>query len=94
MAITPSVDMSLQSPTPRILVSFIKLDPAYWQAAGRDMLLPDLGFGQPRANGAAPISSTPTPAQPLGTLAWTPRRPGLLLMKSCCRWSSSASPSR
>ena len=47
MAITPSVDMSLQSPTPRILVSFIKLDGAYWQAAGRDMLLPDLGFGRP-----------------------------------------------
>ena len=47
MTITPSVDMSLQRPRPRILVSFIKLDDGYWRAAGRDMLLPDLGFGPP-----------------------------------------------
>ena len=82
MAITPSVDMSLQSRTPRILISFIKLDPAYWQAAGRDMLLPDLGFGQPSGErrGAYPLHTDT--GQPLGTLSWTPPRPGLLLMKN------------
>ena len=82
MAITPSVDMSLQSPTPRILVSFIKLDPAYWQAAGRDMLLPDLGFGQPQGERRGDYQLRTDTGQPLGTLTWTPRRPGLLLMKT------------
>ncbi len=47
MAITPSVDMSLQSPRPRLLVSFIKLDAAFWRATGREFLLPDLGYGGP-----------------------------------------------
>ena len=61
MAITPSVDMSLQSPRPRILVSFIKLDDAYWQAAGRDMLLPDLGFAPAERRAAREASrSGPT----------------------------------
>ncbi len=82
MAITPSVDMSLQSPTPRVLISFIKLDPAYWQAAGRDMLLPDLGFGQPQGERRGAYQLRTDTGQPLGTLAWTPRRPGLLLMKN------------
>src|SRR5437868_6935301 len=82
MAITPSVDMSLQRPTPRILVSFIKLDQAYWQGAGRDMLLPDLGFGQPQGERRGAYQLRTDTGQPLGTLAWTPRRPGLLLMKT------------
>jgi len=80
MAITPSVDMSLQRPTPRILVSFIKLDSAYWQTAGRDMLLPDLGFGSPSGERRGSFALKTDRGSPLGTLAWTPRRPGLLLM--------------
>jgi diguanylate cyclase (GGDEF)-like protein len=82
MAITPSVDMSLQRPQPRILVSFIKMDQAYWQAAGRDMLLPDLGFGQPAGERRGAYALRSDTGDPLGTLAWTPRRPGLLLMKN------------
>jgi diguanylate cyclase (GGDEF)-like protein len=82
MAITPSVDMALQSPHPRLLVSFIKLDGAYWQAAGRDMLLPDLGFGRPGGERRGGFSLHSDDGRPLGTLAWTPRRPGLLLMKN------------
>jgi diguanylate cyclase (GGDEF)-like protein len=82
MAITPSVDMSLQSPRPRLLVSFIKLNPAYWQAAGRDMLLPDLGFGQPAGERRGAYALHTDNGRPLGTLSWTPRRPGLLLMKN------------
>ncbi|MEA3031974.1 MAG: hypothetical protein QOG13_3299 [Sphingomonadales bacterium] len=80
MAITPSVNMSLQRPTPRILVSFIKLDGAYWQTAGRDMLLPDLGFGSPSGERRGSFALKTDRGSPLGTLAWTPRRPGLLLM--------------
>ena len=34
------------------------------------------------ASGAAASRSRPTTASPLGTLSWTPRRPGLLLMKN------------
>jgi diguanylate cyclase (GGDEF)-like protein len=82
MAITPSVDMNLQSPRPRILVSFIKLDQAYWAAAGRDMLLPDLGYGQSGGERRGAYQLHTDTGQPLGTLAWTPRRPGLLLMKN------------
>ena len=82
MAITPSVDMSLQNPTPRILVSFIKLDPAYWQGAGRSVLLPDLGFGQPSGERRGQYLLHTDTGQPLGSLAWTPKRPGLLLMKN------------
>ncbi|HVQ08494.1 MAG TPA: EAL domain-containing protein [Allosphingosinicella sp.] len=82
MTITPSVDMALQSPRPRILVSFIKLDNAYWQAAGRDMLLPDLGFGSPSGERRGGYSLKTDDGRPLGTLAWTPRRPGLLLLKN------------
>jgi diguanylate cyclase (GGDEF)-like protein len=82
MAITPSVDMNLQSPQPRILVSFIKLDQAYWAAAGRDMLLPDLSFGQPQGERRGDYQLHTDTGQPLGTLSWTPRRPGLLLMKT------------
>ena len=82
MAITPSVDMSLQSPQPRILISFIKMDQAYWQAAGRDMLLPDLGFGQPGGDRRGVYDLHTDTGEPLGTLSWTPRRPGLLLMKN------------
>jgi diguanylate cyclase (GGDEF)-like protein len=82
MAITPSVDMSLQNPRPRILVSFIKLDQGYWAAAGRDMLLPDLGFGQPSGERRGDYQLKTDTGQPLGTLTWTPRRPGLLLMKN------------
>ncbi len=82
MAITPSVDMSLQSPRPRILVSFIKLDQAYWAAAGRDMLLPDLGFGQTSGERRGSYQLRTDTGEALGALAWTPRRPGLLLMKN------------
>jgi diguanylate cyclase (GGDEF)-like protein len=83
MAITPSVDMSLQSPTPRILVSFIKLDPAYWHAVGgRDILLPDLGFGQPQGERRATYQLRTDTGQPLGTLVWTPGRPGRWLIET------------
>src|SRR6218665_3920812 len=82
MAITPSVDMSLQSARPRILVSFIKLDQAYWAAAGRDMLLPDLGFGRPSGERRGDYQLKTDTGQALGTLTWTPRRPGQLLMKN------------
>jgi len=82
MAITPSVDMSLQSARPRILISFLKLDQAYWTAAGRDMLLPDLGFGRPGGERRGSYELKTDNGVGLGTLAWTPRRPGLLLMKN------------
>jgi len=82
MTITPSVNMALQSPQPRILVSFIKLDDAYWQAAGRDMLLPDLGFAPPNGERHGSFALRTDDGRPLGTLSWTPRRPGLLLMKN------------
>jgi diguanylate cyclase (GGDEF)-like protein len=82
MTITPSVNMALQSPRPRILVSFIKLDEAYWQGAGRDMLLPDLGFGSPAGERRGGYTLKTDDGRPLGTLAWTPRRPGLLLLKN------------
>jgi diguanylate cyclase (GGDEF)-like protein len=76
------VDMALQSPRPRILVSFIKLDGAYWQSAGRDMLLPDLGFARPSGERRGVFALRTDTGQPLATLSWTPRRPGLLLMKN------------
>ncbi|HYN45105.1 MAG TPA: bifunctional diguanylate cyclase/phosphodiesterase, partial [Allosphingosinicella sp.] len=83
MTITPSVDMTLQSPQPRILVSFIKLDDAYWRAAGRDMLLPDLGFAAPGGERRGSFAlKTDGGGRPLGMLSWTPRRPGLLLMRN------------
>jgi diguanylate cyclase (GGDEF)-like protein len=82
MTITPSVDMALQSPQPRILVSFIKLDAPYWQAAGRDMLLPDLGFARPGGERRGTFALKTDTGQPLASLSWTPRRPGLLLMKN------------
>jgi len=82
MAITPSVEMSLQSATPRILVSFIKLDAPYWQTAGRDMLLPDLGFGRPSGERRGSFALRTDNGVALGMLSWTPRRPGLLLMKN------------
>ncbi|HYI49185.1 MAG TPA: EAL domain-containing protein [Allosphingosinicella sp.] len=82
MTITPSVDMALQRPRPRILVSFIKLDNAYWQAAGRDMLLPDLGFGSPSGERRGSYELKTDNGRPLGNLAWTPRRPGLMLLKN------------
>ncbi|HEY5710274.1 MAG TPA: EAL domain-containing protein [Allosphingosinicella sp.] len=83
MAITPSVNMALQSPRPRLLVSFIKLDAAYWQGAGRDMLLPDLGFGRPEGERRGSfILRTDSDRRPIGQLSWTPRRPGLLLIKN------------
>jgi len=82
MTITPSVDMALQSPRPRILVSFIKLDDAYWHAAGRDMLLPDLGFRPAGGERSGVFTLRTDDGRPLGALSWTPRRPGLLLLKN------------
>jgi len=82
MTITPSVDMALQSAQPRILVSFIKLDAGYWQAAGRDMLLPDLGFARPGGERRGLFALKTDTGQALADLSWTPRRPGLLLMKN------------
>ena len=49
---------------------------------GRDMLLPDLGFGQTQGERRGVYQLHTDTGQPLGTLVWTPRRPGLLLMKN------------
>jgi diguanylate cyclase (GGDEF)-like protein len=46
------------------------------------MLLPDLSFGQPQGERRGDYQLHTDTGQPLGTLSWTPRRPGLLLMKT------------
>ena len=100
--------MALQSPRPRILVCFIKLDDAYWQAAGRDMLLPDLGFGSPageRRGGYQPQdrrrpparharldAAPPGPAAAEERAAARPGRPRHLRSSSSRRWPGGSSP--
>ncbi len=82
MAITPSVDMSLRSERPRILISFIKLDNVYWEEAGRDLLLGDLSYAMPGDLRRGTFQLHADDKSALGTLRWTPKRPGLLLLES------------
>jgi len=46
------------------------------------MLLPDLGFAAPRGERRGSFALRTDDGRPLGTLSWTPRRPGLLLMRN------------
>ena len=84
MAITPSVEHEPAEPDSRASWSpSSSSTPPIGRRAGRDMLLPDLGLRRARAaSGAAATRCAPTPVSALGTLSWTPRRPGLLLMKN------------
>ncbi len=82
MAITPSVDMRLAGARPRLMVSFIRLDAAWWRQAGRDALIPDLGLARADDARLGKMSVRSDSGAALGELRWTPRRPGQALIEN------------
>lgn len=80
MAITPSVDMKLTPARPRLLVSFITLNDAYWAQASRELMLSDLGFAKTKDKRGARLALKSDDGHMIGSLGWTPRRPGVHLI--------------
>jgi diguanylate cyclase (GGDEF)-like protein len=82
MAIVPSVDASILTGEPHLMVSVVRIDEEFMQAVGRTLLIGDLKIS------AQPSTTNGTTSQPLladdgvpiGYLTWTPRRPGQTLL--------------
>ena len=76
MSITPSIDMALNTPRPRLLVSIIDVNGHMLTDIGRSILMPDLSF---RKTGDARIGSyllKSDDGRHMGTLGWKPAQPG------------------
>jgi diguanylate cyclase (GGDEF)-like protein len=76
MAITPSVDMSLKSARPRLLVSVIDLDADVLKTMGNSILMPDLSFQKAGDRRLGRFALRSDDGKPMGVLAWTPKQPG------------------
>jgi len=80
MAITPSIDMALNSPTPRLLVSMIDVNNTRFGEIGRSILMPDLSFAKSNDKRSGAYTLKSDNGRVLGALRWTPRDPGLALI--------------
>jgi diguanylate cyclase (GGDEF)-like protein len=80
MSITPSIDMSLNTPKPRLLVSVIDLTSTVMTDIGKSILIPDLSKQRGASSANAAFQLNADNGQPLGTLAWTPEKPGRQLL--------------
>lgn len=76
MEITPSLSNSLLAHRPRILVSVTDLSPALLKDIGRSVLISDLSYDSSGAEGANSYRIRSDNNQPMGTLNWTPQKPG------------------
>lgn len=80
MSITPSMDLSLNAPKPRLLVSLIDLTSTVMTDIGKSVLIPDLAKRRaPRESDAAMLVRSDD-GQALGTLSWTPQQEGRVLL--------------
>ena len=80
MSITPSIDMSLNAPKPRLLVSIIDLTSTVMADIGKSVLVPDLAKRRaPRVGDAAMLLRTDD-GQQLGTVSWSPQQQGRALL--------------
>ena len=76
MSITPSIDMSLNSPKPRLLVSVIDLTSTVMTDIGKSVLIPDLGKRRAARAGDASLQLMSDDGQVLGALTWGPQQEG------------------
>ncbi len=82
MAIVPSVDAEVLVGEPHLMVSVVRVDPAFMEAVGRTLLMPDLRFSSSPPTDSN-LAATPFVADDgtmLGYLSWTPKRPGHALL--------------
>jgi diguanylate cyclase (GGDEF)-like protein len=80
MSITPSIDMSLNAPKPRLLASVIDLSPAVMTDIGKSILVPDLSKSRQKQSTDGAFQLNADNGVPLGTLSWTPEKPGRKLL--------------
>jgi diguanylate cyclase (GGDEF)-like protein len=80
MAITPSIDMSLNSKRPRLLVSLIALNRPVIAELGKSILIPNLTLDARASKAGASTALVTDDAKSLGVLNWTPEFPGRALI--------------
>ncbi len=81
--ITPSYDTSGTPPKRRIVMTVINITPDVLKEIGREILMPDLSFGAKNdARLGIYALMTDDGKSTLGTLRWTPKRPGNELVKT------------
>ncbi len=80
MEITPSIDMRLNRPRPRLLASITDLNGAVLTEIGKSILVPDLAV-RPAGPGGAHFELKSDSRQLINILGWTPKNPGDELAK-------------
>ena len=81
ITIAPTIDMRLAKGVPYLLVSVVYIDNAFIADLSRALLIPDLSLSQPQAaKGAFTQPFVTDSGAVAGTLSWTPRRPGKILL--------------
>ncbi len=80
MAITPSIDMSLNAKRPRLLVSLIALNRPVIAELGKSILIPNLTLDVRATKAGASSILLTDDANSLGVLNWTPDVPGRALI--------------
>ncbi len=90
MAVTPSIDMSLNVHRPRLLASFIDVTPGVLNDLGKSILIPDLAKHTKSAAGAANFALSTDDKHLLGILSWSPKRPGSELLAALAPFGIAA----
>ncbi len=90
MAITPSINMKLNSAHPRLLASFIDVTPAVLTELGKSILIPDLTKRRGVSNATATIALNTDDGKQLGDLIWSPKRPGTELLSALTPYGIAA----
>jgi diguanylate cyclase (GGDEF)-like protein len=82
MAITPSIDMNLNSDRPRLLVSLIDITPEVLTSIGKSVLIKDLAKASGATEKDAALAFKTDDGVALGALEWSAEKPGQKLIKS------------
>src|SRR5262249_38216260 len=82
ITIVPNVDPSLLHGAPYMMVSVVRINPAFIKEIGSALLLPDLTLNtRPRDEGALTSETfNADDGAPLGFITWTTKRPGETLL--------------
>ncbi len=86
MSITPSVDFSIEPKIPRLLVSFINMNPALLADIGNNTLLPDLKFSNGATRNSGRMTLDADTGRPIAQLEWTSKKPGSLMVRHVMPW--------
>jgi diguanylate cyclase (GGDEF)-like protein len=81
MAITPSINMKLNAPRPRLLASVIDLNSSVMRNIGNSILIPDLSTRQTSSLAVSSMVLKSDDGLNIGKLYWTPKNPGGQLIR-------------